>query len=417
MSWEQLHLWLSRFHRSLWFLPTAYALGSMLVLALAPFLAPLVPQGLLGWVSPDAVEKMLGILASSMLAVAIFSLGTMVSALHASASSSTPRARVLLTEDRSAQTAISTFIGAFIFSILGIIGLSTDVYSEASRFIVFVITVVIIAVVIVVLISWINRLSKIGGVGEAVDLVEQATQKAFSVVAHDPYHGGQRLVSVPSSAEPVYVDAYGYIQHIDGQSLATLCDELEVDVYLVARAGRYADPNRPVAMADGNLDEEARRRITEAFSIGDARTFEEDPRFGLIVLSEIGSRALSPAVNDPGTAIDVLSTMVRVLARWRKEVQTTQIEVRCPRLHVVNLEVEDVVVDAFRWLARDGAGLLEVSIKIQKALATLANADPDAFKAAVEGMSEEAYDRATQSMNNDDDLRTLRRLRMDLELA
>ncbi len=417
MSWEQITLWLSRFYRSLWFLPSAYALGSVLVLALAPVLAPLVPAGLLGLVSPDAVEKMLGILTSSMLAVAIFSLGTMVSALHASASSSTPRARVLLTEDRSAQTAISTFIGAFIFSVLGIIGLSTDVYSEASRFIVFVITVVIITVVIAVLISWINRLSKIGGVGEAVDLVEQATQKAFGVVARDPYHGGQQLVSVPSSAEPIYVDAYGYIQHIDGQSLAALCDELGVHLYLVARAGRYVDPSRPIAMAEGNPDDGVRERIAKAFSIGDARTFEEDPRFGLIVLSEIASRALSPAVNDPGTAIDVLSTIVRVLARWRAEVGTTHVEVRCERLHVVGLKMEDVIADAFRWLARDGAGLLEVSIKIQKALATLAQADPGAFKAAVESMSEEAYDRAKQAMASDDDLRILRRLRADLQLA
>jgi uncharacterized membrane protein len=42
-------------------------------------------------------------------------------------------------------------------------------------------------------------------------------------------------------------------------------------------------------------------RLRTAFTLGDMRYFEEDPRFGLITLSEIASRALSPAVNDPGT--------------------------------------------------------------------------------------------------------------------
>ena len=40
--------------------------------------------------------------------------------------------------------------------------------------------------------------------------------------------------------------------------------------------------------------------IAATFVIGGSRVFDQDPRFGLLVLSEIASRALSPAVNDPG---------------------------------------------------------------------------------------------------------------------
>ncbi|MDX1514632.1 MAG: DUF2254 family protein, partial [Gammaproteobacteria bacterium] len=296
MSWEKVALILSRFFRSLWFLPSVYALVSVLILAIAPVLSVLVPVGLIDLIDPGAVDKLLGILASSMLAVAIFSLGTMVSALHASASASTPRVRVLLTEDRTAQTAISTFIGAFIFSVLSIIALSTQVYGNASRFVIFVTTVVIITVVIGTLISWINRLSRIGGVGEAVELTERATRKAFDVVACDPYYGGRRLENIPADAEPVYLEAFGFIQHVDGTVLAELCEDAGIDVYLVARPGRYTDLSRPVVFIKGAPPDDIRERIRDAFSIGDSRTFEEDPRFGLLVLSQIGSRALSPGV-------------------------------------------------------------------------------------------------------------------------
>lgn len=53
-------------------------------------------------------------------------------------------------------------------------------------------------------------------------------------------------------------------------------------------------------------------RIAQAFLLGDVRQFDEDPRFGLIVLSEIASRALFLAVNDPGTAIVIIGTFVRL---------------------------------------------------------------------------------------------------------
>jgi uncharacterized membrane protein len=49
------------------------------------------------------------------------------------------------------------------------------------------------------------------------------------------------------------------------------------------------------------------------------RYFHEDPRFGLITLSEIASRALSPAVNDPGTAIQIISSHVRLFSLWAEK--------------------------------------------------------------------------------------------------
>ena len=68
-------------------------------------------------------------------------------------------------------------------------------------------------------------------------------------------------------------------------------------------------------MMSGPEDEDVHKAVAEAFTIGAERTFDQDPRFGLCVLAEIASRALSPAVNDPGTAIDVIGRAVRLLVR------------------------------------------------------------------------------------------------------
>jgi uncharacterized membrane protein len=53
--------------------------------------------------------------------------------------------------------------------------------------------------------------------------------------------------------------------------------------------------------------------MRKAFVIGDMRYFDEDPRFGLTLPA---SRALSPAVNDPGTAIQIISSYVRLFSLW-----------------------------------------------------------------------------------------------------
>ncbi len=82
--------------------------------------------------------------------------------------------------------------------------------------------------------------------------------------------------------------------------------------------------------------------------MGDTRSFDQDPRFGAAVLAEIASRALSPAVNDPGTAIDVISRALRVLAVWTEPVEKAlQDEVLYPKVYVPAIELDEVFDDLF----------------------------------------------------------------------
>ena len=73
-------------------------------------------------------------------------------------------------------------------------------------------------------------------------------------------------------------------------------------------------------------DDASRSRILEAFAIGDGRTMQQDVEFGLVQLTDIAVRALSPGVNDPTTACDVVVHIGDVLlAIWaRREPATTR---------------------------------------------------------------------------------------------
>jgi uncharacterized membrane protein len=52
--------------------------------------------------------------------------------------------------------------------------------------------------------------------------------------------------------------------------------------------------------------EELEEAMGDAFADWRSRAYNQDVRFGIIVLSETAQRALSPAVNDPGTAIFII---------------------------------------------------------------------------------------------------------------
>lgn len=389
---------LRRAVRSLWFLPILATLSALVLIAAAPALERFVPEPLHDLVDPSGVETMLGILATSMLSVAIFSLGTMVSALEAAAGSATPRARILVSEDRTAHTAISTFIGAFLFGVLGTAGLVMDAFGPGGQVIMAGMTLLIVALVVVVLVLWIRRLSDMGGVPQVVDVVEQVAARALLATARRPHAGGARSDGPPGGAAAVAARAFGVVDHIDSGALCAIGKRLERDIHIAALPGTPMHAGRPLAHVAGPLSDKDADAIRRAFVMKAARSFDNDPRFGLIALSEIAQRALSPAVNDPGTAIDVLATLTRLLAGWAEASDEGAEAEPLARVFAPALDVEDMLADGFRGIARDGAAMLEVMITLQKGLGALATLDPERFGAPARAMAAEALERARAAM-------------------
>jgi uncharacterized membrane protein len=78
-------------------------------------------------------------------------------------------------------------------------------------------------------------------------------------------------------------------------------------------------------------------------AIGSLRNFEQDPIFGLICLSEIAVRALSPGVNDPGTAVDMMRRITRVLMDVNDPLNGADHEILHDRLFLPELERAELV--------------------------------------------------------------------------
>lgn len=378
--WQWL---LIRTTRRLWFRAGLFSLLGVVTALLAVVLRDHIPIDLPGKIGADAVDKILGIIASSMLAVTTFSLSTMVTAYGAASTGTTPRATTLVMEDSTTQNALSTFIGSFLFSLVGIIALSTGAYGAQGRVILFAVTLAVVVLIVYTLLRWIDHLSRLGRVGETIDRVEAATISALTERCQLPYLGGcaypERLVQVLGLL-PISSREVGYVQHIDVPALEAFAQKHAALIYLEILPGSFVNEGELLARlmrtSSEQLDESQVRQILSAVTLGIRRTFEHDPRFGLSVLSEIASRALSPAVNDPGTAIDVIGRGIRAFNAQAKSGTLEKPEAQCSRVHVRGLSEEDMFDDFFSPIARDGAALIEVNIRLVKALASLAHCCP-----------------------------------------
>lgn len=192
------------------------------------------------------------------------------------------------------------------------------------------------------------------------------------------------------------------MQHVDAGALSAIGEDASIDIFVMAIPGKVVGPGQILVWLSKTVDENVRDNIKSCFAIGDTRSFDQDPRFGASVLTEIASRALSPAVNDPGTAIDVLSRTYRIVVAWKNAAADEKSEPEYPRLYVASIELSDIFDDLFTPIARDGAGMVEVGVRLQKTLAVIAQLGED-YKHNSKRHSEEALERAQRALNIDAD--------------
>lgn len=362
-------------------------------------------------ISIESIETLLEIMSSSMLVIATFSVGSMVSAYASASTSATPRAFSIVVSDDVSKNALSRFIGSFIFSIVALTAIKNDFFQVSGLLVLFVLTCCVFALVILTFIRWVDRLARLGRIGNTVDSVEQVVMTSLLKLRNSPNRRGAPCVDT-NQGEAVVATSVGYIQHIDISRLHCWAEENSAVVVLAVLPGKFVAPGTVLAKVIHQNEQDADfdyKSVLAAFQIGVDRLFDDDPRFGLVVLSEIASKALSPAVNDPGSAIKVIGSFVRLFVCWSEPVpEGDEQESYYDRVQVPNVKVDDMFDDAFTAIARDGAGSLEVVTHLQKALTALCMVGDDKMKSAAKRHAELSLKRSQLALSLDEDLQAVK---------
>jgi len=342
-----------------------------------------VPEEFADLVGGDAVDSILSMMASSMLIVVTFAISTMVAAYSSATQQATPRATILIINDSNSQSAISIFLGAFIYSIVSLIALSTDYYGEKGRVILLLTTVLVLMAVIWVVIKWVEELRQMGSVHATIRRVEEVTQRALKLRADQPTFGCRPLESIPVDALPVLADKVGYIQNIDIKGLAEIAEDEDFKIYMENDVGAFVHLQSKLLFISSQkkLSKRTSLKLRELITIGEERTFNSDPRYGMTVLSGIGIKALSASLNDPGTAIDVVGTIVRLLINWENQESSCEVTPhKYHRLYFPKLLVSDLFNDSFYGLSKAGSSHMEVVKTLQSAFKVLAECPKAEFQ-------------------------------------
>jgi uncharacterized membrane protein len=177
------------------------------------------------------------------------------------------------------------------------------------------------------------------------------------------------------------------LQRVDIAGLVRTAEQGDVVIQLRAIPGETIFEGTVLGVVHGRSDDGLDREILGALAMGIERTFEQDPAFALRVLVDIALRAMSPAMNDPATAVQALDGLDGLLRRLaRRELVVGPITDANGNLRVVvNLPTwEEYVGLALDEIVSTSSTSLQVRRRLERLLVDLIAFAPPQRRAAVE---------------------------------
>ena len=307
---------------SLWVLPSgcvvvALVLGSVLSRIQVGPGSVLAFQG-----TADDARTVLIDITSTMVTVIALLLGLAVVALQLSSTQFSPRLLRNFLRDRPNQLVLGVFVGTFAYSAGGLFTVGVAGGQRSDEFPRFAVTVAIVLLFtsLALLVFFADHLAH----SIQVDRIMQQVERNTLPVIRELPATGQLPPRRPDWAVAIRARVSGYVQVVHAQRLLSAALDAGVTVKIRPRPGEHVvagttlgwvwapSPVQPPPDADRFSS-----ILHTALRIGFERTLEQDPGFGLRQLIDAACKALSPAVNDPYTAIqavDHLAVLFSALA-------------------------------------------------------------------------------------------------------
>ncbi|MFF1902003.1 DUF2254 domain-containing protein [Kitasatospora sp. NPDC058218] len=303
--------WATRFRlrqyakASLWIVPLLGLLlgGALAVAAATAEGASWLPRT---WdYSATTASSVLSSVVGSMIALLGFVVTIGVLVIQQATGTLSPRYMRLWYRDRLQKAVLATFTGTFAFSYTLLRSIETNSVPNLG----VTLAGVAVAVSLLLLLIYLNRFTHNLRPVAIADIVARMGERVLDrVAAHLRSHAATGEAPRPGGpVDRIRSERGGVIQAFDAGGMVALATRHDCVLVLAASVGDFVPPGAAVVEVHHGGSPPDPRRVTALIALGAERTIEQDPAFALRILVDIAIRALSPAVNDPTTAVQVLN--------------------------------------------------------------------------------------------------------------
>ena len=409
LAWNRLYRATSYLKSALWTVPL---IAIFIELLTTPFLHALDVwlHWRLGGLAIAGAQAMYQTVITLTLSFLVFTFGSLLVAIQIAGGQLTPRIiATTLLRDNVVRYSVGLFVYTLVFAVAALNRLEESVH-ELVALLTGVLGVACIADFLF-LIDYAARLlrpvSVVARVGEEGLTV---IQSVYPDPTTAPDTGTWRARAGSASRVVLHQGRSEIVLAVDLPTLVAMARGSDGVIEFAQQVGDFVATEQPLFVLHGGAVTLDDRRLRAAVAFGSERTLEQDPIFAFRILVDIGLKALSPAINDPTTAvlsIDQLHRLLRVVGKRQLHGEVVPDETGRPRVIFRTPNWEDFVHVACTEIRACGADNVQVARRLRAMLQNLVQSLPPHRHTVLQ----EELDRLNQTIER------LYSLRGDLALA
>jgi len=287
-----------------------------------PAIQAIVPQTLFpSHADPQVAQVILSTIATATMTVVSIVFAILLMTLTLASTQFSPRILISFARDQVTQWTLGVFLGTFSYCIAALPAARSLPYPFVP--VVTVLGAMALAPACVgLLIYFIHHISNAISVNTIIDRIRRDTELVIAELM--PYARAPHQLNELNDTFRERLDfavlsrASGYIRYVDIGRLKALAKAHGIGIRLERRVGHFIAEGVAllrVTRAD-RMTRERELELLAAIDIGPTRTMQQDVEFGIVQIVDIALRAISPAVNDPTTAISCVDQLSCILICW-----------------------------------------------------------------------------------------------------
>src|SRR6478609_4939044 len=367
----------NRMHISPWLVPMVYAVTAIVAGMVLPRLENMLFPLIKAELSIDSAIALYSSIASGMMALTgiVFSLTFLM--VQFSATAYSPRLVMWIARDPVLSHALGVFSATFLYAIAALSWLDRG----NSRKVLFISAWTVVALLLASVGMFIALIQRVGllQINRMLVFTAQQGRKVIENLYEQlgPSSGKSPVFS-NIKAIPTQVLLHRgrpqSLQAIDFNTLIQLAQQNDARIQVVVAVGDTVLEGMPLLHLFGGEGRIRETQLRNAFALGDERTFDQDPKYAMRLLVDIAIRALSPAINDPTTAVQALDQIGDLLARLgqrRLEIGDFQDEAGCVRVVAEFPSWDDFLHLGFEEILAYGAKSVQIMRRMKALVADL----------------------------------------------
>jgi uncharacterized membrane protein len=375
---------------SVWGIPALYAAAAMGAGLTVPRLESLI---LPGFVSPMSISSAIAIyssIATGMLALTgiVFSLTFVM--IQFSATAYSPRLVLWIARDPVMSHALGIFTATFLYGVAALAGVDRSGSRQVPFFSVWVELALLLASVGM----FIALIHRIGLLQVNRMLVFTGDQGRKMISTTYPLFNSEGAVTglgdsgvLPRTQTLIHHGGPRSIQAIHVAELVNLAKMSAGLIEIVVAVGDTVVESTPLLHVCSTREPIPEKKLRNGIALGNQRTFEQDPKYAIRLLVDIAIKALSPAINDPTTAVQTLDQIEDLLLRLgQRELEIGRYRDSDGKLRLIVPfpTWDDLLHLAFDEICFYGATSVQVMRRMNALLADLPGAVPKERSPALE---------------------------------